>query len=159
MSKLEENIYKELRNKDVDFEIQKAIPLDNCPWKKGRNIKSICDIYLPRSKTYIEVKGFMTIFAMAKMSWFCKQDINYYVFQGTEYDRPIHLNDMILNNYSKEKLNTKAGILNYNIEYQIKELIEIEKNSNFNNNISLNRLQGFIKNRVDEYIEYNKVWY
>jgi len=81
MSKLEEKIYKELKDKNIDFEIQKTIPLDNCPWKKGRNVKSICDIYLPKSKTYIEIKGFMTIFAMAKMSWFCKQNINYYIFQ------------------------------------------------------------------------------
>ena len=101
----------------------------------------------------------MTIFAMSKMSWFCKQNINYYIFQGTEYDWPIYLNDTILNKYNKNKLNTKISILNYNIEYQIKELIEIEKGSNFDNNISLKRLQGFIKNRVDEYIEYNKVWY
>jgi hypothetical protein len=101
----------------------------------------------------------MTIFAMAKMSWFCKQNINYYIFQGTEYDWPIYVNDMVLNNYSENKSSTKAGILNYNIEYQIKELIEIEKSGNFDNNISLTRLQGFIKNRVDEYIEYNKVWY
>lgn len=159
MSKLEEKIYKELKDRNIDFEIQKTIPLDNCPWKKGRNIKSVSDIYLPKSKTYIEIKGFMTIFAMSKMSWFCKQNINYYVFQGTEYDWPIHLNDTILNNYDRSELNTKAVILNYNVEYQIKELIEIEKSYNFNNNVSLTRLQGFIKNRVDEYIEYNKVRY
>lgn len=159
MSKLEEKIYKELKDRNIDFEIQKTIPLDNCPWKKGRNIKSVSDIYLPKSKTYIEIKGFMTIFAMSKMSWFCKQNINYYVFQGTEYDWPIHLNDTILNNYDRSELNTKTGILNYNIEYQIKELIEIEKSCNFNNNVSLARLQGFMKNRVDEYIEYNKVRY
>jgi hypothetical protein len=101
----------------------------------------------------------MTIFAMAKMSWFCKQNINYYIFQGTEYDWPIYVNDTILNNYDQNKLNTKTGILNYNTEYQIEELIKIEKSGNFDNNISLTRLQGFIKNRVDEYIEYNKVWY
>ena len=101
----------------------------------------------------------MTIFAMAKMSWFCKQNINYYIFQGTEYDWPIYLNDMILNNYNQNESATKTGILNYNIEYQIKELIEIEKNINFNKNVSLTRLQGFIKNRVDEYIEYNGVRY
>lgn len=96
---------------------------------------------------------------MAKMSWFCKQNINYYIFQGTEYDWPIYVNDTILNNYDQNKLNTKTGILNYNTEYQIEELIKIEKSGNFDNNISLTRLQGFIKNRVDEYIEYNKVWY
>lgn len=101
----------------------------------------------------------MTIFAMAKMSWFSKQNINYYIFQGTEYDWPIYLNDTILSNYNKNKINTKSGTLNYNIEYQIKELIEIEKNNNFDNNISLKRLQGFIKNRIDEYTEYNNVWY
>ncbi|MCX6825373.1 MAG: hypothetical protein NTY80_04105 [candidate division SR1 bacterium] len=159
MSKLEERIYKELKDRNINFEIQKIIPLDNCPWKKGRNIKSISDIYLPKSKTYIEIKGFMTIFAMSKMSWFCKQNINYYIFQGTEYDWPIHLNDMFLNNYSQNRPNTKTGILNHNIEYQIKELIEIEKNCNFDNNLSLTRLQGFIKNRINEYVEYNKVWY
>ena len=66
---------------------------------------------------------------------------------------------MILNNYNQNESATKTGILNYNIEYQIKELIEIEKNINFNKNVSLTRLQGFIKNRVDEYIEYNGVRY
>ncbi len=159
MNKLEEKIYKELKDRNIDFEIQKTIQLENCPWKKVRNVKSISDIYLPKSKTYIEIKGFMTMFAMAKMSWFCKQNINYYIFQWTEYDWPIYLNDIILNNYDQNKFNTKTAILNYNIEYQIKELIEIEKGSNFDNDLSLKRLQGFIKNRVDEYIEYNKVWY
>lgn len=101
MSKLEEYIYKELREKNIEFEIQKIIPLDDCPWKKGKNIKSISDIYLPKSKTYIEIKGFMTIFAMSKMSRFCKQNINYYIFQGTEYDWPISSNDILLNNYNK----------------------------------------------------------
>lgn len=85
MSKLEERIYKELKDKNIEFEIQRTIPLENCPWKKWRNIKSISDIYLPKSKTYIEIKWFMTIFAMSKMSWFCKQNINYYIFQATEY--------------------------------------------------------------------------
>lgn len=74
-------------------------------------------------------------------------------------DWPIYINDVILNNYDKKKSNTKTGILNYNIEYQINELVKIEKKCNFDNNISLHRLQGFIKNRVDEYIEYNKIWY
>lgn len=159
MSKLEEYIYKELREKNIEFEIQKIIPLDDCPWKKGKNIKSISDIYLPKSKTYIEIKGFMTIFAMSKMSRFCKQNINYYIFQGTEYDWPISSNDILLNNYNKIWIKTKSWTLNYNIQYQIQELLKIEKEGKFNNKISLNRLQWFIKNRIDEYIEYNKVWY
>jgi hypothetical protein len=56
MSKLEERIHKELKDRNIDFEIQKIIPLDDCPRKKGKKVKSICDIYLPKSKTYIEVK-------------------------------------------------------------------------------------------------------
>ena len=160
MSKLEDDICKLLKKNEIKYETQKVIPLDNCPWKKGRNIKSKCDIYLPSSKFFIEVKGFMTMFAMAKMSWFCRQDINYFIFQGTEFDWPIGKCDTILNNYNISDISTKSGILKYNIDYQIKELIKIEKECNLNcNDESLFRLKGFIKNRIDEYIEYNDEWY
>jgi hypothetical protein len=161
MSKLEDSICNHLHSNFIKYETQISIPIDNCPWKNGRNITSKCDIYLPESKLYIEIKGFMTIFAMAKMSWFCKQNICYYIFQGTENDWPIKENDAILNEYNSDLYrNNKSKLLKYNIEYQIKELLMIEKNKfKYINDVSLQRLKGFIKNRINEYIIYNGEWY
>jgi hypothetical protein len=54
------------------------------PWKKKRYQRPSCDIVILRPRIYVEVKGFMTIFAMAKLRWLTDQGFAYYVFQATE---------------------------------------------------------------------------
>jgi hypothetical protein len=159
MSKLEENIINKLINNNIELESQKVIPIDNCPWKNSNKISSKCDIYLPQADLYIEVKGFMTIFAMAKMSWFCKQNINYYIFQGTEEDWSLNIGNIIDENYKSENIRPKYKLFEYNFEYQIKEIVAINKSKENVSKISLLRLKDFIKKRIEEYIKVNGEWY
>src|SRR6266700_3362665 len=85
MSKLEDDVKAVLVNAAVTFECQNKIPLDKWPWKKSRSHQPKCDFFLPQASIYVEVKGFMTIHAMSKMSWLCRQEnIRYYILQGSE---------------------------------------------------------------------------
>ena len=84
------------------------------------------------------------------MSFLCKQPINYYILQGTEYE---WLN--ISNDPSKGKR------LKENIKFQINELLAISttNESNRMNDISLCRLRNFITGKIMQYKAYNGEWY
>lgn len=91
LSGLEQRAIDELRNRRVSVESgieERRLPLQDWPWKTGRSRKApTVDLYLPDADVYVEVKGFMTIYAMAKMAWLAQHpDFRYYVLQLSETD-------------------------------------------------------------------------
>ena len=155
MSKLEDEVADALAKANIQFECQNKIPLDTWPWKKPRSHKPKCDFFLPQASIYVEVKGFMTIHAMAKMSWLCRQkNIRYYILQGSESDWNPYLNSP-LNNSSPVQRTTQQ-----NIEQQIRELHWlIQQNPAGASQLSLVRLKDYIRTRINEYMIWNGEWY
>ena len=144
----------------VSYEKQIRIPFNEWPWKKAKSHKPKCDFYLPDGEIYIEVKGFMTIHAMSKLSWFCRQkSINYYILHGTESDW-----NPLINSPIKEVHNLSAGTkkeaMKYLISFQTKELKWLlEHNPSAASSLSLERLKDYISKRITEYKNWNGEWY
>ena len=155
MSKLEDEVADVLTRANVQFERQNKMPLDDWPWKRPRSHKPKCDFFLPQASLYVEVKGFMTIYAMAKMSWLCRQKkIQYYILQGSEDDWNPYLNSP-LNNATPTQRTTRQ-----NIKQQIQELRWlIQHNPDGASQLSLARLKDYIRIRIDEYKTWNGEWY
>jgi len=123
MSKLETSIQDHLAKNNVLFELQKPMPLKEWPWKTQRSKQSPkCDLYLPTAQLYVEMKGYMTLYAISKMSWLCKQDFSYYIFQGTEDDWNPYIESPLKNLSATNKTTS-------NIEHQISELVYFSQNS------------------------------
>ena len=57
---------------------------DRWPWRKKGSHRPTCDIVILKPRIYVEVKGFMTLFAMAKLRWLADRVPGYYIFQATE---------------------------------------------------------------------------
>ncbi|NOU16146.1 MAG: hypothetical protein HOO91_01115 [Bacteroidales bacterium] len=161
MSKLEQKIQDELLRNGINFEIQKPVPIDNYPWQTSRSMTSPkCDIYLTDLDLYIEVKGFMTYRAVSKLSYLSRQSFNYYIFQGTEPQWNPTIDTYL--KFDKIANDKEARILNFNINHQLKELINLKSNSEFLDNISqttLKRLKNYIDIKIDEYKSWNGEWY
>lgn len=161
MSKLEEKIQGELLKNGINFETQKPVPVDNYPWQSSRSLTSPkCDIYLTDLDLYIEVKGFMTYQAVSKLSFLSRQNFNYYIFQGTESQWDPTIDTYV--SFNKITRDKETKILNFNINHQIQELINLESSSDFLTNISqttLKRLKNYIELKVEEYRAWNGEWY
>lgn len=162
MSKLEERIQNELKINQINFEIQKPVPIENYPWKTNRSFKSPkCDIYLNDFDLYIEIKGFMTYQAVSKLSYLSRQDYKYYIFQGTEPEwNPFISTNIPTNNITTNLNNSKK--IEANINHQLNEIINLKKDSDFYNqisNITLSRLKHYITVKIDEYQRWNGEWY
>jgi hypothetical protein len=159
MSKLEKRLLaelqKELQKKHISVEGQTHMPLDDWPWKKPRSRQPKCDAFLPQANIYIEIKGFMTIYAMAKMSWLCRcKKIRYYIFQGTEEDWNPYLQSPLLSQ-SPVKRTTEQ-----NITQQIQELVHLIQNDpDQASKMSLCRLKDYMRIRIAEYQAWNGEWY
>lgn len=162
MSKLEERIQSELRRNQINFEIQKPVPLDNYPWKTSRSMTNPkCDIYLNDFDLYIEVKGFMTYQAVSKLSYLSRQDLKYYIFQGTEYEWDPFIGTNFTTGSNPTNVNNSAR-LERNIKHQLGELINLKKDSEFYRRISfitLSRLRHYISVKIAEYQNWNGEWY
>jgi hypothetical protein len=162
MSKLEERIQSELRRNQINFEIQKTIPIDDYPWKTNRSLTPPkCDIYLNDFDLYIEIKGFMTYQAVSKLSYLSRQDFKYYIFQGTEseWNPFIGTNIMTVNNPTCPQ---KSSSIESNIKHQLDELINLKNDSDFFRRISLislSRLRYYISVKINEYQNWNGEWY
>jgi len=161
MSKLELKIQEELLRNGIKFETHKPVPIDNYPWQTSRSKTSPkCDIYLTDFDLYIEVKGFMTYQAVSKLSYLSRQNFKYYIFQGTEPQWNPTIDTYL--NFFKISTEKETKILNFNIDHQIQELINVRSNSDFLNNISqttLKRLKYYIAIKIDEYKSWNGEWY
>ncbi len=155
MSKLENEVADVLTKTNVQFEFQNRIPLDDWPWKRPRSHKPKCDFFLPQASIYVEVKGFMTIHAMAKMSWLCRQNkIRYYILQGSENDWNPYLNSPL------NKSTPAQRTLQQNMGQQIQELIWlIQHDPDRASQLSLARLKEYIRIRIEEYTTWNNEWY
>ena len=157
MSKLEDEVEAVLVKAKVQFERQNKMPLDDWPWKRPRSHKPKCDFFLPQASIYVEVKGFMTIHAMAKMSWLCRQNkIKYYILQGSEDDWNPYLCSPLKTQNSQQRSTQK------NIDQQVQELCWFIKNSpdvDGVSQLSLTRLKDYIRIRIDEYTNWNGEWY
>ena len=161
MSKLEQKIQNEFIRNKINFETQKPVPIENYPWQSNRSKTSPkCDIYLTDFDLYIEVKGFMTYQAVSKLSYLTRQNFNYYIFQGTEYQWNPTIDTYL--NFNQIANDKETRILNFNINHQIQELINLKSNSKFLFNISqitLKRLKNYIDIKIDEYKAWNGEWY
>ena len=158
MSQLEDSILSSFEAAGVDTQVQVSMPLVTWPWKTPRSrVAPKCDIYLPKGNIYIEVKGFMTIYAMAKMAWLCRQDFNYYIFQGTESEWDPWLGSPM--DGTKPSIDTEAGKLRAQIAHQVAELGHlIAHDSREISKLSLLRLEDYIRIRMREYAAWNDGW-
>lgn len=160
MSQLERTIQAQLEQHEVRFEPQKRMPFDSWPWKNPRSHQPKCDFFLPVGNIYVEVKGFMTIHAMAKMSWFSRQeDIRYYILQGTEEDWNPYLDSP--QGIARGAIpSSKRKIRDQNISHQVQELAWLASNSPHKaSSLSLIRLKDYIGQRISEYEDWNNEWY
>ena len=162
MSKLQQRITSQLSDHGIDFDVQIPVPLDNYPWKTLRTkTPPKSDIYLPEFELYIEVKGFMTYRAVSKLSYLSRKHYRYYIFQGTEPQ----WNPFIHSYLPKPEVfkSTKKGEMDAIINFQIEELINLEKAPktfiNDISTISLERLKNYVTVKIDEYKEWNGEWY
>jgi hypothetical protein len=160
MSKVEDIVEVHFIDLGVSFEKQTRIPFDDWPWKKARSHQPKCDFYLPDGNIYIEVKGFMTIHAMSKLSWFCRQkSINYYILHGTEPDWNPQINSPIKNSH-ENFTGTKKKAMENMIAFQTKELQWlVDNNPSAASALSLGRLKDYISTRITEYTNWNGEWY
>jgi hypothetical protein len=158
MSKLEERIQESLSKNRIRFEIQKAIPIEDYPWKTNLSkTPPKCDIFLNNYDIYIEIKGFMTYNAVSKLSYLSRQSFKYYIFQGTEPEWNPFIDTFI----STEEIK-KSKKLESNIKHQVDELINLKTDSDFYRNISsisLSRLKNYISIKINEYKSWNGEWY
>ncbi len=160
MSKLEENVKQFLMDSGIYFESERPIPVVNYPWKTKHSRKSPkCDIYINSLDLYIEVKGFMTMEAMAKMGFFTTQEnIKYYIFQGTEWEWNPWINEIKSSKHDYTSMR-KSIILKENINHQLKELLYFKTFPDYLkyiNNITRRRLQDFIKIKICQYNTWTK---
>ncbi len=160
MSTIEDAVEAHFIDLGVSYEKQTRMPFDDWPWKSARSHQPKCDFYLPQGDIYIEVKGFMTIHAMSKLSWYCRQpNINYYILHGTEADWNPHLNSPIQSTYENIK-GTKKKAMENKLAHQTEELKWLIENSpNIASSLSLGRLKDYIATRITEYKEWNDEWY
>jgi len=160
MSELESTIQSQLQEHRVQLRPQERIPVASWPWKRPRSHRPKCDFFLPQGKIYVEVKGFMTIHAMAKLAWFCRQEgIRYYIFQGTEEDWNPYLESPLGIARSAVPA-SKKKIREQNIARQAQELAWLVSNDPAKASpISLVRLKHYIATRISEYEEWNDEWY
>jgi hypothetical protein len=161
MSKLEDRIKNFLTINNIDFEEQKPVPIIDYPWKTNQSKTSPkSDLFLPNFELYIEIKGFMTYQAVSKLSFLSRQNFRYYIFQGTEYQWNPTIDTYL--NFNQIANDKETRILNFNINHQIQELINLKSNSKFLFNISqitLKRLKNYVDIKIDEYKAWNGEWY
>jgi hypothetical protein len=161
VSKLEHKIQDELTRNGIHFETQKPVPIDHYPWKTNRSKTSPkCDIYLTDFDLYIEIKGFMTYHAVSKLSFLSRQNFKYYIFQGTELQWNPTIDTFL--NFTDISNSNETKKINFNINHQIQELINLKPRSEFVNNISqisLKRLKNYIEIKIEEYKTWNEEWY
>ena len=154
MSKLEEYIEQLLIEESITFERQNKMPLDEWPWKKPRSHRPKCDFFLPDTKIYIEVKGFMTIHAMAKLAWLSRQTFRYYILQGTEDDWNPYLNSPL------KTVCPPARAARTNLKQQVDELVWLIHNDpDMASQLSMVRIKDYIRIRVEESTSWNGDWF
>lgn len=160
MSELERTVQTQLEEQKVQFKPQERIPIDSWSWKRPRSHRPKCDFFLPDGNIYVEVKGFMTIHAMAKLSWFCRQEgVCYYILQGTEEDWNPYI-DSPLSIEQRAMPNSKQLVRERNIAHQVKEMAWLVSNDPTRaSSLSLVRLKHYIGTRIAEYEEWNHEWY
>lgn len=160
MSTIEDFVEKHFIDLGVSYEKQTKMPINDWPWKKARSHQPKCDFYLPDGNIYVEVKGFMTIHAMSKLSWFCRQkSINYYILHGTEADWNPLINSPIENAY-ENNADTKKKAMENMIAFQAEELSWlVHNNPSAASALSLGRLKDYISTRITEYTNWNGEWY
>ena len=161
MSRLEERIENELRERGIAFERQKPVPINDYPWKTSRSKTSPkCDFYPPKIDLYVEVKGFMTYMAVSKLSFLSRQHYRYYIFQGTESQWSPTIDSFLKPSASPPQ--SERGLLEFNFNHQIAELAGLNSHSDFLENISevsLKRLKSYVNVKIEEYKSWNGEWY
>jgi len=161
VSKLEQRIQEELTRNGINFETHKPVPIENYPWRTNRSKTSPkCDIYLIDFDLFIEIKGFMTYHAVSKLSFLSRQDFRYYIFQGTESQWKPTIETFL--NFTDISKSSETKKINFNINHQIQELVNLKLQSEFLNNISqisLKRLKNYIETKIEEHKSWNGEWY
>lgn len=69
----------------LSFTTQVPMPVTDWPWKTPRSRGAPkCDLLLTDSGIYVEVKGWMTLYGLAKSAWLCAQEFPYFFFQNDD---------------------------------------------------------------------------
>jgi hypothetical protein len=135
---------------------------DSWPWKKKGSHRPTADIVIPKPRIYVEVKGFMTLFAMAKLRWLSNQGFAYYVFQATEprwnpwLESPLTTPDI---RTPEMRVSEQKRLIQ---QQQIAELVQYVAQHNLRNDellriseISRLRLQDYFHRTVGTYRDWN----
>jgi hypothetical protein len=144
----------------VDDVAARRTPLTSWPWKTDRSrVPPTSDIFLPANGVHVEVKGFMTIYAMAKIAWLCQQTFGYYVFQATEEDWDPFTD--ALDGPQAVPAASGVGRLRLNIARQAEELRFVCDNptrATECGRVSRARIQRYVATRVAEYRDWAGTW-
>lgn len=130
------------------FETQVPMPLQAWPWQTPRSRGAPkCDFHLVDSNIYVEVKGWMTLFGLAKSAWLSQQGFAYYFFQNDDaswepfVDSPVPL--QVVDRKSEASLRRSSTL------QQIEELRHFSASGNAAcGSLSRQRIRRHIEGRI-----------
>lgn len=138
----------------------RRMPVRKWPWMTTRSrVSPTCDLYLPDAKLYVEIKGFMTIYAMAKMAWLSQAGFGYYVFQATEEDWDPFTDALDAARKPPEEGGTRR--IRSNVARQVEELRFVcsePARASQCGHVSRARIRRYIEIRATEFKEWAGEW-
>ena len=156
-SQNESNIAALLAKANIRFETQASMPVTDWPWKTpGSKGPPKSDFYLPDAKLHVEVKGYMTLWVLAKSAWLSQQGFNYYFLQSDD-ETWDPFADSPVPRVPQEAKQTKAALKRAIVAQQIAELHHLNEagvQENACNAVSRARIRRYIQARMSTYSEW-----
>lgn len=142
-----------LKQAGLRFESQVSMPVSEWPWKTERSRGAPkCDFYLPEAGIYIEVKGWMTLFGLAKSAWLTQQTFPYYFFQNDDETWDPFTGSPVPGTIDQE---SKAAFLRCSRLQQVEELRYFTRHQGKGcSSISRARIRRHIEGRIETF----KAW-
>ncbi len=147
----EGRVAKLLSQAKLRFDKHLRVPITTWPWKTVRSRGAPkCDFYLPDSNIYIEVKGWMTLYGLAKSAWLSKQGFPYYFFQNDDSTWEPFIDSPVPITIIDRKSN--AALKRSSVFQQIEELRHFARvKGDGCASLSRARIQRHIKGRIENY--------
>jgi hypothetical protein len=74
-----------LQQAGIESQPQVPVPVERWPWQTPRSRTAPkADFFLPASGIYVEVKGVLTLLALAKIAWLAAQRFPFYLLQADD---------------------------------------------------------------------------
>lgn len=143
MSANEEMFKKFLEQNKIEYVVptKDNCIIDNVPFNKSKTYKA--DFYLPKKDLFIEIKGFMTLYAVNKLIYLLEKRLpnNFCILQMTEEEW--------IKEISEDKnLKSASGKLQKSIQQQFSEIKTLD--SKKLHDLSQKRLKEYIATRKAE---------